>query len=144
MLFIPALCSQCLARSCSLFSVSFVTALGPSKQEFSKHVAGAKAALGISVVPLGAAGTVTQLLCTLALGIHSTFWETEPGMWLQTGRGQSPDCLLGGQGSALSLRWTLLAQLHSLCVCFLLFSYSIYTTERGQRTVRSKNRLEQS
>lgn len=92
MLFIPALCSQCLARSCSLFSVSFVTAFGPSKQELSKHVAGAKAALGILVVSLGAAGTVTQLLRALALGICSTFsWETEPGMWLQTGRGgQSP------------------------------------------------------
>jgi len=143
MLFIPDFCSPCLARSCSLLSVSFVTVLDPSKQELSKYVARAKAALGILVVSLGtghlgAAGTVTQLLHTLALGIPNTFsGETEPGVWLRRGRGQSPDCHLGEQDSALSLGWTLLAQLYSLCVCFLLFSHSTYTTERGQRTMRS-------
>lgn len=101
--FIPALCSPCLARSCCLFSVSFVTALGPSKQELSKYVAGAKTALGILTMSLGmgllcSAGTVTQLLYTLALGIPNTFsGDTEPGVWLRRGRGQSPDCHLGEQ-----------------------------------------------
>ena len=100
--FIPALCSLCLARSCSLFSVSFVTVLGPSKQELSKYFAGAKAALGILAVSLRmgllrSAGTMTQLLYTLALGIPNTSGETEPGVWLRRGRGQSPDCHLGEQ-----------------------------------------------
>lgn len=84
MLFLPALCSLCLARSCSLLSVSFVTAFDPHKQELSKHVAGDGTALGILVVSLGtgllgAAGTVAQLLHTLALGIPNTFsGETKP------------------------------------------------------------------
>lgn len=85
---------------------------------------------------LGAAGPVTQLLRTLALGVPNTFsGEPEPGIWLRRGRGQSLGHHPGEQDSALSLGWTLLAQLCSLCGSFLLFSHPIYIPERGQRTV---------
>lgn len=98
MFFIPAVCSPCLARGCSLFSVNMVTAAGPNKPAFQVCCRSQGSSGHLGHVPgdsvlLSVAHAVTQLLPYLDFGDLSTFTrETEPGVW--RGRGHPPNASL--------------------------------------------------